>query len=180
MSSSFFVRMGANTVSRMDAETAVGDMTPLRSPPTPTRLMGNGKGFTVGFLGGTCGGLGDSCGCPEPPRRDADEALEVTGELALVREPGAVSRLGQGQIGPLRRWGGTARRNFRPPRQPPGESRAGKLKPDLEASYNWGCFPRTRPGQGVPWQGAGPADWPGGDRNHATKGAGSWRSARAA
>src|SRR5262245_1446400 len=32
--------------------------------------------------------LGDSCGRPEPARRDADEALEVTAKLALVGEPG--------------------------------------------------------------------------------------------
>jgi hypothetical protein len=34
-------------------------------------------------------GLGDSCGYPELPRGGADEPLEVAGELALVREPGA-------------------------------------------------------------------------------------------
>src|SRR5215813_7283475 len=47
--------------------------------------MGNGKGVALPFLGGTCGPLSDPCGHPEPPRRDADEALEVTGELALER-----------------------------------------------------------------------------------------------
>ena len=43
----------------------------------------------MAFLGGACCALGDSCGRPEPPRRDAHEALEVTGELALVREAAA-------------------------------------------------------------------------------------------
>jgi len=55
------------------------------SPPRrPTLLMRNGKGVALESLGGTCDVLGDSCGRPELPRRDADEALEVTGELALV------------------------------------------------------------------------------------------------
>jgi hypothetical protein len=54
----------------------------------PALLMGNGKGVALPFLGGTCGQLGDACGRPELPRRDADEPLEVMGELALVREAG--------------------------------------------------------------------------------------------
>jgi hypothetical protein len=45
-------------------------------------------GVSLGFLGGPCGLLGDSCGHPELTRRDADEALEVAGELALVGEAG--------------------------------------------------------------------------------------------
>src|SRR6516165_10226493 len=44
--------------------------------------------------------LGDSCGHPELPRRDADYALEVVGELALVREAGVRRHLRQGQIRP--------------------------------------------------------------------------------
>jgi hypothetical protein len=32
--------------------------------------------------------LGDSCGHPKLPWRDADKALEAIGELALVREIG--------------------------------------------------------------------------------------------
>jgi len=35
---------------------------------------------------------------PELPRRDADEALEVMGELALVREAGAHRDLRQGKV----------------------------------------------------------------------------------
>ena len=35
---------------------------------------------------------------PELPRRDTDEALEVIGELALVREPGVRGDLRQGQV----------------------------------------------------------------------------------
>src|SRR5262249_11260630 len=37
---------------------------------------------------------------PELPRRDADQALEVMGELALVREPRVRGNLRQGQVGP--------------------------------------------------------------------------------
>jgi hypothetical protein len=54
----------------------------------PALLMGNGKGVALPFLGGTCGQLGDACGRPELPRRDADEPREVMGERALVREAG--------------------------------------------------------------------------------------------
>src|SRR6516162_11024297 len=42
--------------------------------------------------------LGDSCGHPELPRRDADYALEVMRELALVRETGVRGDLRQGQV----------------------------------------------------------------------------------
>ena len=42
--------------------------------------------------------LGDSCGRPELPRRDADDALEVMGELALVTEAGVRGHLRQGEI----------------------------------------------------------------------------------
>jgi hypothetical protein len=56
--------------------------------------MGNGKGVAVRFLGGTCG-------LPELPRGDADEALEVTGELALVRVAGIRGDLRQGQVAVL-------------------------------------------------------------------------------
>src|SRR5262249_34553983 len=42
--------------------------------------------------------LGDSCGHPELPRRDADDSLEVAGELALVREADARGQLRQGQV----------------------------------------------------------------------------------
>src|SRR5260370_42522382 len=57
---------------------------PSARPRRPALLTGNGKGIALGFLGGTCGQLGDSCGRPEPPRRDADETLGVQAELALV------------------------------------------------------------------------------------------------
>ena len=42
--------------------------------------------------------LGYSCGHPELPRRDADEALEVMRELALVREAGGGGDFRQGEI----------------------------------------------------------------------------------
>ena len=50
--------------------------------------MGYRKGIALRSLDETCGALGDSCGRPELPRRDADQPLEVMGELALVREAG--------------------------------------------------------------------------------------------
>jgi hypothetical protein len=43
--------------------------------------------------------LGDPCGHPELSRRDADLALEVTRELALVGEARVRSHLRQGQVG---------------------------------------------------------------------------------
>src|SRR5271157_6488119 len=67
-------------------------------PRRPTLLMGNCKGVAVRFLGGSCGVLCDSCGRPEPTRRDADEALEVTGEHTLVREASVHGDLRQGQV----------------------------------------------------------------------------------
>jgi hypothetical protein len=54
-------------------------------------LRGNGKGVALEFLGGACGVLGGSCGHRERPRRDADKAVEATGERALVREAGAAA-----------------------------------------------------------------------------------------
>jgi hypothetical protein len=51
--------------------------------------------------------FGDSCGHPELPRCDADEALEMMAEHALVRKAGAGGDLRQGQaalqqlLGPL-------------------------------------------------------------------------------
>src|SRR5262249_21672372 len=44
--------------------------------------------------------LGDSCGHSELPRRDADYALEVMRELALVREAGVRGDLRQGGVAP--------------------------------------------------------------------------------
>src|ERR1700736_3168324 len=42
--------------------------------------------------------LGGSYAHPESPWREADQALEVMGELALVREPGACGDLRQGEV----------------------------------------------------------------------------------
>src|SRR3979409_1513660 len=75
--------------------------TPSGRRITPSRnssYMRNGKGVALELLGGTCGLLGDSCGSPELPRRDADHALELMGELALVREAGVGGDLHQGQV----------------------------------------------------------------------------------
>src|SRR5215470_1623406 len=71
---------------------------PMQGPPTP--FMGNGKRVAVPILGGTYGFLGGSYAHQELPRRDADNALEVMGELALIRELGVRGDLRQGQFGP--------------------------------------------------------------------------------
>ena len=42
--------------------------------------------------------LFDSCGHPELSRRDADCALEVVGELALVTEAGVRGHVRQGEV----------------------------------------------------------------------------------
>src|SRR5262245_8090714 len=66
---------------------------------TPTRpAHGGWYGVAARILGRDCGPLGDSCGRPEPPRRDTHEALEVAGELALVREACARRDLRQGGV----------------------------------------------------------------------------------
>src|SRR5262249_33679399 len=75
--------------------------------------------------------LGDSCWRPKLPRRDADEELEVTAELALVREADTGGDLGQGHVasglqellGPLDAAGhhGLGRRASRGPPELPGE-----------------------------------------------------------
>ena len=57
-----------------------------------------GKGVALQRLGEICVPLGDSCGRPELSRRDADQALEVEGELALVREPDPRRDLRQGEV----------------------------------------------------------------------------------
>ena len=49
-------------------------------------------------LGGACGLLRDSCGPTELSRGEADEALEVMAELALVREADVRGDLCQGQV----------------------------------------------------------------------------------
>jgi hypothetical protein len=52
------------------------------------------RGNAIPFLGGTCPFLA-ILARPELSRRDADEALEVKGELALGREAGAGGHLPQ-------------------------------------------------------------------------------------
>src|SRR5262249_2909913 len=78
-------------------QTLVQALRPSPSARRPSLHPENGKRVTLEFLGGNCGLLGDSCGRPELPRRDADQALEVVGELALVTEPGVRGHLRQGQ-----------------------------------------------------------------------------------
>src|SRR5262249_18748857 len=67
-------------------------------PGRPVLLTGNGTEGFLEFLGGTCDLLGDSCGQPELPRRDADQALEVMAELTLVRKAGAGGDFRQGGV----------------------------------------------------------------------------------
>jgi hypothetical protein len=50
------------------------------------------------MLGAACGFLGDACGSAELARRDADDALEVMGEVAVIREADARRDLGQGEV----------------------------------------------------------------------------------
>src|SRR5262249_25963377 len=82
---------------RPPSSAAFGNHPPGR-PRRPVLLTRNGTRVALLFLHGTCGFLGDSCGHPELSRRGANEALEVIGELALVREAGAGSHLRQGQV----------------------------------------------------------------------------------
>src|SRR5262249_42690033 len=49
-------------------------------------------------LGATCGFLCDSCGNAELSRREADNALEVMGEFALIRKADAHCDLCQGDV----------------------------------------------------------------------------------
>src|SRR5262245_26095151 len=63
-------------------------------------LMRNGKGNEGRFSWRDLCRFVDSYARPELPRRDADNALEVMGELALIREPGVRGDLRQGQFGP--------------------------------------------------------------------------------
>src|SRR5262249_13452287 len=65
---------------------------------TDPLLMGNGKGGRSGVSWRDLRPLGDSCGHPKLPRGDADEALEVMGELTLVREAGVCGDVRQGQV----------------------------------------------------------------------------------
>jgi hypothetical protein len=58
----------------------------------------NGSERAGRILGAACGLLGGSCGQAELARCDADEALEVMGELALIREADARRDLGQGEV----------------------------------------------------------------------------------
>src|SRR5262249_17598594 len=52
----------------------------------------------VELAGGVRRPLSDSCGRPEPTRRDADQTLEVMREMALVREASARRNLCQGEV----------------------------------------------------------------------------------
>src|SRR6516165_3148082 len=70
---------------------------PMHGPPTP--FTGNGKGDEVPFSWRELRRFVGSSARPELPRRDADVALEMAGELALVGEAGLKGDLRQGQLG---------------------------------------------------------------------------------
>src|SRR5262249_20722021 len=72
---------------------------PMQGPPTP--FTGNGKGEEAPFSWRDLRRFVGSYARPELPRRDADYALEVMGELALVREPGVRGDLRQGEVAAL-------------------------------------------------------------------------------
>src|SRR5262249_53712437 len=61
-------------------------------------LMRNGKGNEVPFSWRDLRRFVGSYARPELPRRDADQALEVMGELALVTEAGVRGDLRQGEV----------------------------------------------------------------------------------
>src|SRR5436309_2069769 len=56
------------------------------------------KATHVRLLGWCVRPLGAACGHPESSRRDADQALEVMGEMALVGETGARRNLRQRDV----------------------------------------------------------------------------------
>ena len=60
--------------------------------------MRNGKGDEVPFSWRDLRRFVGSYARPELSRRDAEEALEVMGELALVREAGVRGDLRQGEV----------------------------------------------------------------------------------
>src|SRR5262245_58047543 len=62
-------------------------------------LLIESTGAAGAGLGASCGFLGDSCGCAEATGRDADDALEVMGELALIREADTRGNLDERQVG---------------------------------------------------------------------------------
>src|SRR6516225_8218362 len=62
-------------------------------------LMRNGKGDEMPLSWRDLRRFVGSYARPELPRGDADQALEVMGELALIREPSVRGHLRQGQFG---------------------------------------------------------------------------------
>src|SRR5262245_4980202 len=68
----------------------------MQGPPTP--FTGNGKRVTVPFSWRDLRRFVGSYARPELSWRDAEEALEVMGELALVREAGVRGDLRQGEV----------------------------------------------------------------------------------
>src|SRR5262249_53911570 len=92
--------LGSPSLSRLIGirQTLVQALRPSPSARRPSLHLENGKRVTLEFLGGNCGLLGDCCGRPELPRRDADQALEVIAELTLVRKAGTGGDFRQGEV----------------------------------------------------------------------------------
>src|SRR6516225_4908991 len=93
MTTSTFTAFPDNVTNRSD--TATTRSHGLGATARLTLLMRNGKGGRSSVSWRDLPLFGDSCAHPELPQRDADEALEVAGELALVREVGAGVRVRQ-------------------------------------------------------------------------------------
>src|SRR5262249_4650501 len=82
--------------SPTDSECGCGSMACRRHGPP--LFMGNGKRVAVPFSWRDLRRFVGSYARPELPRRDADQALEVMGELALVRKAGVRGDLRQGGV----------------------------------------------------------------------------------
>src|SRR5262249_41980134 len=67
------------------------------TPSEWTSVMGESRSREAELLASLAGRLGDSCGAAETPRCDADGALEVMRQLALIRGADAGRDLGQRQ-----------------------------------------------------------------------------------
>ena len=96
MNTSTFTAFSVSVSNRSEPATTRGHG--LGATARLTLLMRNGKGGRVSVSRWDLPLFGDFCAHPELPGRDADEAVEVIGELALGREAGAGSELRQGQV----------------------------------------------------------------------------------
>ena len=96
MTTSTFTAFPDNVTNRSD--TATTRSHGLGATARLTLLMRNGKGGRSSVSWRDLPLFGDYCAHPELPGRDADEAVEVIGELVLGRESSAGSELRQGHL----------------------------------------------------------------------------------